>query len=266
MTERDGKELGVLCADEKPCPVLFRKCEMPENAFYPVHAHAWGEFVYSFSGVVEITIDGKRYLILPNYGIWIPRNLPHQCFSKKRAFHCSIYVAEAFCAGLSATPCSVEISPLMRSMLQHLHGVPVCDNSEEYVRFLRVFIDQLHTAPCTGSYLPTAADEKLASLLAELEENPADGRSAKELALSLGFTEKTFARKCKRELGVTLPEWRQRVRIIKALGMLEDGVSVEQIAFELGYSGASAFIAMFKRVMGKTPAEFHPVAGFYDAS
>lgn len=107
-------------------------------------------------------------------------------------------------------------------------------------------------------YLPMPADRELAALLQTLEEKPADDRSISELAQSLGMTERTLARKCRKELDMTLQEWRQRLRAIKALVMLEEGVNVERIALELGYSSSSAFIAMFKRLMGKTPAEYHP--------
>jgi AraC-like DNA-binding protein len=38
--------------------------------------------------------------------------------------------------------------------------------------------------------------------------------------------------------------------------LLEDGETVENIAHDLGYSTASAFIAMFRRLMGVTPDDY----------
>jgi AraC-like DNA-binding protein len=38
--------------------------------------------------------------------------------------------------------------------------------------------------------------------------------------------------------------------------MLEAGRTVEAIALDLGYGSASAFIAMFRKLMGTTPDEF----------
>lgn len=52
-------------------------------------------------------------------------------------------------------------------------------------------------------------------------------------------------------------EWRQRQRFsLAALPMLERGDTVQAIALELGYSTASAFIAMFRRQGGGTPDQF----------
>jgi len=37
---------------------------------------------------------------------------------------------------------------------------------------------------------------------------------------------------------------------------LENGMTVSQIAFELGYNSPSAFIEMFTKLTGKTPTKF----------
>lgn len=50
-----------------------------------------------------------------------------------------------------------------------------------------------------------------------------------------------------------LNEWRQRMRVVKAIRLLEKGAKVESVAFEVGYNSASAFIAMFHRQTGLTP-------------
>lgn len=69
-------------------------------------------------------------------------------------------------------------------------------------------------------------------------------------------TERTLSRRCQRDLGMSFVEWRQRLRLVRALSMLEDGQTVQAVALELGYSTSSAFIAMFHRLMGTTPDEF----------
>lgn len=37
---------------------------------------------------------------------------------------------------------------------------------------------------------------------------------------------------------------------------LEQGYSVQQVAFDVGYSSASAFITMFQQISGTTPERF----------
>ena len=55
---------------------------------------------------------------------------------------------------------------------------------------------------------------------------------------------------------MTLAEWRQRLRVVKAMPLLQSGETVENIAQDLGYASASAFIAMFRKRMGVTPDEY----------
>ena len=55
--------------------------------------------------------------------------------------------------------------------------------------------------------------------------------------------------------GMPFAEWRQRLRVVRAMPLLEAGQTVETIALDLGYGSASAFIAMFKKLMGTTPDE-----------
>ena len=37
-----------------PAPIYFRSAWVPASSTYPVHSHPWGEFVYSYSGVMDI--------------------------------------------------------------------------------------------------------------------------------------------------------------------------------------------------------------------
>ncbi|MFC6671466.1 helix-turn-helix domain-containing protein [Marinobacterium aestuariivivens] len=77
-----------------------------------------------------------------------------------------------------------------------------------------------------------------------------------ELAQSVHSTERTLLRRCQRDLGMSLAEWRQRLRVVRAMPRLEAGDTVENIAHDLGYSTASSFIAMFRRLMGVTPDDY----------
>jgi AraC-like DNA-binding protein len=90
---------------------------------------------------------------------------------------------------------------------------------------------------------------------AALEADPGDERSLADWAAQVHSTERTLARRCRRDLGMGFAEWRQRLRIVRALPRLEAGEKVASVALDLGYASASAFIAMFRRVTGATPRE-----------
>ena len=50
--------------------------------------------------------------------------------------------------------------------------------------------------------------------------------------------------------------WRQQARLLHALERLAAGDSVTTTALEVGFNGTSAFIAMFRRALGRTPGSY----------
>lgn len=246
-----------LTSPDLPAPMLFRSAVAPADGLYPHHQHAWGEFVYSFSGVMEVKLAEHHYLAPPHYGIWLPPRVAHVGLNRQESHHCSLYVSPSRCAPMPENACALMVSPLVRALLEHLREQPpALLPGEEVQRLMQVLLDQLAQAPCTSSYLPQSDDSLLAPVLRALEMDPADNRTLAEWAQAANTTERTLARRCERDLGMSLAEWRQRLRVVRALPLLEAGQKVEAIAFDLGYGSASAFIAMFKRLMGATPDEF----------
>ena len=240
-----------------PVPIMFRSAYVPAQGVYPQHRHAWGEFVYSFSGVMEVKVADHHYLAPPHYGIWLPPDLEHVGMNRMEAHHCSLYVARAGCAQLPGMPCALTVSPLVRALLEHLRQ-QMSDElaTPESTRLLRVLLDQLAQAPRAGSYLPSSEDPALGAVLSQLQAQPGDNRTLPELAQAVHSTERTLMRRSQRDLGMSFAEWRQRLRVVKAMPMLESGQTVETIALDLGYASASSFISMFKRLVGTTPDEY----------
>jgi len=246
-----------LDSPQLPAPAMFRSAHVPAQGLYPQHQHAWGEFVYSFSGVMEVKVADHHYLAPPHYGIWLPPDLQHVGLNRLEAHHCSLYIARAGCSVMPRTPCALTVSPLVRALLEHLRQQPPREaEPAAYARLLQVLVDQLALAPCAGSYLPHSEDPQLGAVLRLLQAQPGDNRSLPELAQAVHTTERTLARRALRDLGMSLAEWRQRLRVVKAMPLLDAGQTVETIALDLGYGSASAFISMFKRLMGTTPDEY----------
>lgn len=246
-----------LSTKELPWTVMFRSARLPAQAFYPLHRHAWGEFVYSFSGVMEVTVADQPFLAPPQYGIWLPPDVEHVALNRLEAHHGSVYVARRACGTMPSTACALTVTPLVRALLEFLsQQAPSLPPSAADARLLQVLLDQLSGAPRASSYLPHSEDALLAPLLRALHQNPSDTRTLAEMARAAHTTERTLMRRCQRELGMSLAEWRQRLRVLKALPRLEKGHKVESIALDLGYASASAFIVMFRRHMKLTPEEF----------
>ncbi|WP_194229666.1 AraC family transcriptional regulator [Acinetobacter cumulans] len=228
----------------------------PAQSIYPTHGHAWGEFIYAFDGIMELNIDQIDYITPPPHGIWLPPNVKHSGLNRTAVSHGTLYIHESLCQDLPQQAGILLSSPLISALFEHLRQTPNAVSNAEHQRLLTVLVDQLKHAQLVSSYLPHSEHPTLQALLNDLHQAPANHLSLAMLAKQYNMTERTLARLSQKELGMSLHEWRQRLKVIKAMSLLNRGHTVESIAFDLGYANASAFINMFKRWMHISPDQF----------
>lgn len=190
--------LQVPFTDTLPTPLYLRTTLMPDDAIFPAHTHSWGEFVYAYNGVVQVMVEEERYLVPPQYGIWLPPHVQHVGVSRREVLQSSLYVANALCGLLPSTPQALMVSSFMRSLLDRARESSLDYQSERYLRLLTVFLDELTDAPRAGTFLPASDDVVLGEILHYLENHPDDDRPVAELAQAAKITERTLARRCRR--------------------------------------------------------------------
>lgn len=242
---------------EPPEEIYFRAVSPGVDSFYSSHEHAWGEVVQPFTGSMQVRIGDQDFLAPAGYAVWIPPDTPHTGLGRHQASHCSVYIHPDRLATLPARGALLLMTPVLKAMLEHLRlHPPRSPYPPEQQRFLQVVVDLLEQLPVVGSYLPASDDPLLQPLLRHLQAQPDDNRSTADWAQQLHCHERTLTRRCQQQLGMTLTEWKQRLRVLRALERLDRGDKVERIALDLGYSSASAFIVMFRSRMGVTPDEY----------
>lgn len=239
---------------EPPDPVSFRTVHFRAGTVFPPRRQTWGELNYAIQGVAEISVEGVTYLSPPQYALWIPPGFEHDAITRQDIRYVSIYVGPDFCSELPQQPCTLDVSSVLKAVVAdfELRGVHHPRTPQD-MRLAMVIIDQIGAAPRFDRYLPTTDDPILAPVLARLQHNPGDTRSLSEWAHSVGVTERTLARRCQQQLGLSFNHWRLRLRLLTALALIEEGEAIHRIARRLGYSTPSAFIAMFQRLTGQNP-------------
>lgn len=70
------------------------------------------------------------------------------------------------------------------------------------------------------------------------------------------MSERNLARLVVKETGLSFRRWRHQLQLIVALQLLIGGKSVQDAAQSLGYDSTTAFITMFKKGLGQTPARY----------
>jgi len=243
-------------------PARFLVVHLAAGSAYPPGRHNGGQFVQALSGVLEITMAGRVFLAPPQYGVWIPPGMEHSASNQRAASYATLYLEDQLCTALPAQPCTVAVSPLMDAILTRLRdGAVEHPATPAQQRLFDVLLDELTAAPHLDSFLPASTDPQLRQVLDELQQRPWDMAPLATWAAKVHTTERTLARRCLRDLGMTFNDWRQRLKVLRGIALLEGGHPVKDAAIELGYVTPSAFIAMFRRHMGMTPQEYlqvHP--------
>ncbi|MGG4664260.1 helix-turn-helix transcriptional regulator [Providencia vermicola] len=245
------------CNIIEPELIAFRHEQTAALTEYKSHSHPFGQMLYVVCGIMEMEVAGKHYLAPPEFCIWIPANIPHASFNKESVKFRIVDFSHEYNDVLAQRPCVVRLSTIFQSIMTDMYqrGV-VQPETEQDLRLAHVLIDQFSLSPCQDTYLPATKDKFLAPILQELQNDPADNTTLAQWAKRSYTSERTLSRRCQQELGMSFSEWRQRLRYLHAVAGLERGKSVHEVALDVGYSSASAFIAMFQQISGVTPDRF----------
>ena len=153
--------------------------------------------------------------------------------------------------------CTLAISGLIKELIARLTHEGVGYPPESHLaRLTRVTLDELATMPQQKLSLPVSSHPKIRAMADALVSQPDDRSTFKTWAKRLALSERSLARLMLRETGLTFGRWRQQLQLIIALRELASGVSVQNVAANLGYESVNAFITMFKKTMGSTPAHY----------
>lgn len=100
-------------------------------------------------------------------------------------------------------------------------------------------------------------DEAILNAQHWLQATQANDVSLAQLATQAGLEERTFLRRFKQATGMTSTEYCQRLRVGKARELLQfGGESIEQVAWEVGYSDTGAFRKVFTHIVGLSPSQY----------
>lgn len=243
-----------------PRPVFPRSQNLLPKQVFPLHSHRWNQLVYATSGTLVVTVADSWYVITPEQAIWVPTGVLHTTGALNGAEFRNLYVAGQ--PGLPTTCTVFAVTALLRALIVELEAVNQRAGEEAYIDQLNGLIcAQLHRQPVQDFHLPWPRSPQLHRLCEALFANPADERSAEAWGRELGASARTLARRFEKEVGITLREWRYRLRLFLALEWLCAGRGVTDIALELGYASPSAFTYMFRQAMGCSPGEWRAGQG-----
>lgn len=238
-------------------PAVARQLDFADHeAEVPLHTHRKGQLILALHGAVTCTADNEIWIVPPNCGVWIPGGVPHSARATANARLDYLFV-EPGAAGLPEDCCTLSVSPLIREMVDRLAREPADYPSDGHAaRLARVTLDELADMPRERFNLPISGNPKIRAIADALTAEPSDRSTSAQWARRVAMSERSLARLMIRETGLTFGRWRQQLHLVIALRELAGGAAVQNVAAELGYDSVNAFITMFKKALGSTPAQY----------
>lgn len=236
-------------------PLIAVAHDRPETFEVPPHSHYRAQLVYASEGVMRVRTEKATWIVPPQQAVWVPPQVTHSVINESAVAFRALYLHPDITEELHSECCVVNIPPLLRELI--LYVTDRSDNTVEIQNKIMPLIPELlATLEPEPLQLPLPSDRRLKMICDALMENPGDERTLRDWTAIVGASERTLERHFRNELGMSFSKWRQHLRLMSAVKLLSDGIPVTTIAYELGYTSPSAFIAMFRNKIGHPPLRY----------
>ncbi|EJC65332.1 AraC family transcriptional regulator [Alcaligenes sp. CHO6] len=243
-------------ADPQGGPVFSIKMAMGSTTENPLHTHPNGQLIMTQYGSVTLQTDQGYWMVPPLCAVWVPVGIRHRARVDDQALIHFLYIEP----GLDQLPehcCTLQLSPLVRELIIHLSELKAdYELGSQTHRLALVLLETLNQMPTRQLHVPVPEDRVLQTIAQHMLKQPDSRPTMADWAQELAMSERTLARHMLKHTGMSFGRWRQQFMIMLALQKLGSGMSVKSTARELGYTSISAFISVFKSIVGETPSRY----------
>jgi AraC-like DNA-binding protein len=220
----------------------------------PEHAHGSDQLIYAIRGVMEVSAQRSFWLIPPQFAIWVPARIPHRIHMPSAASMRTLYLRRTLAACMPGQCMVIHVGPLLRELIVRAVTAGELKNGNSLHRALRtVILDELENAPAVPMLVVLPADVRALHVARAVMDSMSECPSLEALCRRAGASVRTIERAFRRDVGTTFEVWRRQLRIIRAIELLSAGHTVKEAAYKVGYRQPSAFVEMFRQILGTTP-------------
>ena len=238
-------------------PLLVKKTRYAPGFRGEWHHSGKAQLIYPSRGVMTLHTKAGPWIVPPLRACWLSAHEQHCVETSGRLEMHSVYCESTILRGLPDRSGIVQVSSLLRELILAMHEVPLIAGPDGKVRRMAsVLADQITLQWPPRLLAPPVLSQRLKPIGDSLQSDPADSRTLKQWAAELGITTRTLARAFERETQMSFISYRQQARLQAAIARLATGEAVTTVAYDVGFSSPSNFIAMFRKATGLTPRRY----------
>lgn len=262
LTRQIDSKSGVITSNEMMAanphfPVLVKTIDMPKGYIDALHQHTWHQIIFPIKGLLQTQTEHYQHLVPHTSALFVPAGVQHESIALSNTIFVGIYLNPEFGATYEPQVRTIALTPFLNELLQEIRRQCEGETShEEVLHLLAVLHDQILKSNVQTFQLLLPQDRRLKLIFEQLTDEPALSCSLKEWGEKIGASERTLSRLFAKEFNTSFLLWRQQIRLIYSLSLLDEEPSIQSIADQVGYQNDSSYIKAFKAYFDVTPQQF----------
>lgn len=230
------------------------------------HIHDRHQVMYTLAGTLRVQIGDSAYFVPEKHIAWIPENTEHELSSNNR--QSSLVIFYFTFGSLSVEDVVNEFSiynvnPVMAENIKFIDsfGSIIRESTQHDLFFFTLGFFKLLPSmnPHKEILLKTLTiprDFRLQPVLHYIVEHAHENLGIEQVASEFGFSVRNLSRLLHNS-GIRFSNYLNYQRITRAIELFSDkGKTIQQIAYEVGFSSPNHFNRVFKQITGMTPSAF----------
>ncbi|GAK17020.1 LOW QUALITY PROTEIN: transcriptional regulator, AraC family [Vibrio sp. JCM 19053] len=258
LTRQIDSKSGVVTSNEMMAanphsPVLVKTIDMPKGYIDALHQHTWHQIIFPIKGLLQTQTEHYQHLVPHTSALFVPAGVQHESIALSNTIFVGIYLNPEFGATYE------HKEPLLRRFMSFYKRSADCvkvRQAREVLHLLAVLHDQILKRNVQTFQLLLPQDRRLKLIFERLTDEPALSCSLKEWGEKIGASERTLSRLFAKEFNTSFLLWRQQIRLIYSLSLLDESLPIQAIADLVGYQNDSSYIKAFKAYFDMTPQQF----------
>lgn len=213
-------------------------------------------------GALTLEAPDCVWVVPAGHTAWVPAHRLTRTTRHGAVRGWCVQMGDAASSDLPGGICVAPTSGLLHEAALRACTWPDGPREPAHWRIAGVVLDELAALgprPALGLPLPAAPD--LRTVAQAMREDLASEPGLPHWAARADMPPRTLTRRFADETGLSIGDWRQRARVLRAIEGLAEGRAPGDIAPGLGYDNARSFSAMFRRELGTLPTRFLTAAG-----
>ncbi|WP_031809527.1 AraC family transcriptional regulator [Vibrio parahaemolyticus] len=262
LTRQIDSKSGVITSNEMMAanphsPVLVKTIDMPKGYIDALHQHTWHQIIFPIKGLLQTQTEHYQHLVPHTSALFVPAGVQHESIALCNTIFVGIYLNPEFGATYEPQARTIALTPFLNELLQEIRRQCEGETShEEVLHLLAVLHDQILKSNVQTFQLLLPQDRRLKLIFEQLTDEPALSCSLKKWGEKIGASERTLSRLFAKEFNTSFLLWRQQIRLIYSLSLLDEELSIQSIADQVGYQNDSSYIKAFKAYFDVTPQQF----------